>query len=157
MAAKSAGIKVIEFAVGMGPAIYKKQRGDTVYSLRIFPLGGFCLMEGEDEDSSSKDAFNNKPIRSRVLVIVMGSLMNLLTGFVIILILNATLPSLPTTTVDLFKEGETPSKTAGLQAGDRIVKLGDESVHITEDILFYMARLNGESVDITIVVTGIES
>lgn len=154
MAAKKAGIKVLEFAVGMGPAIWKKQRGETLYSLRIIPLGGFCQMEGEDEDSSSKDAFNNKPIGSRVAVIVMGSVMNLLTGFLIILVLNMTSPALPTTTVAQFKTGETPSLTAGLQVGDKIVKLNGESVHITEDILFFMSRLGGESVDVIVIRDG---
>ena len=51
--AKWAGIKVNEFAVGMGPAIFKKQKGETLYSLRAFPLGGYCAMEGEDEDTAA--------------------------------------------------------------------------------------------------------
>lgn len=154
LAAKSAGIKVLEFAIGMGPAILKKQKGETLYSLRAFPLGGFCQMEGEDEESPSEKAFNNKPIPSRVLVIVMGSAMNLLCGFLIIVALNFSQPSLPTTTVEAFKEGATPTKTAGLAVGDRIVKLNGESVHITEDILFFMARHDGSPVDITVVREG---
>jgi regulator of sigma E protease len=138
----------------MGPAILKKQRGETLYSLRVLPLGGFCQMEGEDEDSPSDNAFNNKPIGSRVLVIIMGSAMNLLTGFIIILVLNMLAPALPTTTVEMFKQGVTPSQTAGLQVGDRIVQLNGERMHITEDILFFMARLTGEDVDITVIRNG---
>ena len=57
--AKWAGIKVNEFAVGMGPAIFKKQKGETLYSLRAFPLGGYCAMEGADEESSDERSFDN--------------------------------------------------------------------------------------------------
>ena len=60
IAAKKCGVKVNKFALGMGPAIWKKQKGETEYSLRAFPIGGFCEMEGEDEESDEPRAFNNK-------------------------------------------------------------------------------------------------
>ena len=155
-AAKRAGIRVTEFAIGMGLAIFKHQRGDTLYSLRIFPLGGFCQMEGDEEDSDSPDAFGNKPILSRVAVIIMGSLMNLLLGFLIILALGAAADGFATTTVDKFREGETPSLERGLLPGDRIVKLNNERVNITEDILFFLSRHDGSAVDITALRDGQE-
>ena len=60
-AAKLFGIQVNEFSIGMGPALLKKQKGDTLYSLRLFPVGGYCAMEGEDEEASSDNprAFGN--------------------------------------------------------------------------------------------------
>ena len=61
IAAKKCGVKVNQFALGMGPAIWKKQRGETEYSLRAFPIGGFCAMEGEDEESDSKPKANFCP------------------------------------------------------------------------------------------------
>ena len=60
IAAKRLGVKVNEFAFGMGPVIWKKQKGETLHSIRLFPIGGFCSMEGEDEDSDEPRAFNNK-------------------------------------------------------------------------------------------------
>ena len=68
--AKWAGIKVNEFAVGMGPDILKKQKGETLYSLRIFPLGGYCAMEGEDEDSADERSFDNAKAYKRLVVIL---------------------------------------------------------------------------------------
>lgn len=60
--AKLSGIRVNEFALGMGPKLFSFQRGETLYALRLFPIGGFCAMEGEDEESSDERAFGNKPV-----------------------------------------------------------------------------------------------
>lgn len=86
--AKWAGIKVNEFAVGMGPAILKKQKGETLYSLRIFPLGGYCAMEGEDEDSSDERSFDNAKAYKRLIVILAGAFMNIILAIVALLIVN---------------------------------------------------------------------
>ena len=86
--AKWAGIKVNEFAVGMGPAILKKQKGETLYSLRIFPLGGYCAMEGEDEDSADERSFDNAKAYKRLVVILAGAFMNMLLAVVAFLIVN---------------------------------------------------------------------
>ena len=71
--AKACGVKVNEFAIGMGPAIFKKQKGDTLYAVRILPIGGYCAMEGEDEDSEDERAFNNKPAWQRACVLAAGA------------------------------------------------------------------------------------
>lgn len=73
--AKLCGIKVNKFALGMGPKILKKQIGETEYSLRLFPVGGFCAMEGEDQESENSRAFGNKPVWKRMFVIVAGAFM----------------------------------------------------------------------------------
>ena len=67
MAAKACGVKVNEFAIGMGPKVLKKQKGETLYSVRAFPLGGFCAMEGEDEDSQDERAFNRKSVWKKAI------------------------------------------------------------------------------------------
>ena len=85
--AKLCGIKVNEFAIGMGPAIFKKQKGETLYSVRVFPIGGFCAMEGEDEDSEDERAFNNQPAWQRAIVLAAGSIMNLLTAVILMIIM----------------------------------------------------------------------
>ena len=73
LVAKACGVKVNEFAIGMGPAIVKRQRGETLYSVRALPVGGYCAMEGEDEDSDDERAFNNKPAWKRALILAAGS------------------------------------------------------------------------------------
>ena len=81
--AKRNNITVEEFAIGMGPKIVSKKIGETVYSLRIFPLGGFCQMLGEDGESDSEKAFGNKTVWQRMKVIVAGAGMNFLLAFII--------------------------------------------------------------------------
>jgi regulator of sigma E protease len=85
--AKSVGVSVEEFALGMGPRLASFERGGTIYSIRPFPIGGFCRMEGEDEESDNPGAFNNRPIPARALVLFAGSLMNVLLCILMLSIL----------------------------------------------------------------------
>ena len=85
--AKLCGIRVEEFAIGMGPAIFQKQKGETLYSLRCVPFGGYCAMTGEDGESEDPRAFVNQKVWKRLLVLVAGAFMNFLLGFVIVFIL----------------------------------------------------------------------
>ena len=87
IAAKLSGITVLEFAVGMGPAFFKKQHKGTVYSLRVFPIGGYCKMEGEEESSDHPGSFSSKPLYKRFFVVVAGSFMNFIAGFLILVIM----------------------------------------------------------------------
>ena len=87
--AKLFGIQVNEFSVGMGPTLLKKQKGETLYSLRALPIGGFCAMEGEDEKSSNPRAFGNAAAWKQLVVLAGGAAMNFLTGLLILLILYA--------------------------------------------------------------------
>ena len=89
LAAKACGVRVNEFAIGMGPALLKKTKGDTQYSLRLLPIGGFCAMEGEEEDSSDPAALNNQGFWQKLLIFAAGALMNFLAGLIIILVLYA--------------------------------------------------------------------
>jgi regulator of sigma E protease len=86
MAAKACGVQVNEFAIGMGPALWHRQKGETEYSVRAFPIGGYCAMEGEDEESDNPRALNRQGFWKKFLIFVAGSAMNFLTGFLIILI-----------------------------------------------------------------------
>ena len=103
IAAKACGVKVNEFSIGMGPAFFKKQKGETLYSLRISPIGGFCAMEGEDEDSNDERAFNRKPAWQRAVVLAAGAFMNLLTA-VILMIIIAFWSGQATTVVDEVRQ-----------------------------------------------------
>ena len=78
MTARWAGVKVNEFAIGMGPAIFKKQKGETLYSVRLFPIGGYCSMEGEDAESDDANAFGKKSVYKRLIIVATGAIMNIL-------------------------------------------------------------------------------
>lgn len=117
--AKWAGIKVNEFAVGMGPAILKKQKGETLYSLRIFPLGGYCAMEGEDEDSADERSFDNAKAYKRLVVLLAGAFMNMLLAVVAFLIVNMQ-SGFTDLSIDKI-EANSPAYIAGIQENDEII------------------------------------
>ena len=75
--AKLFKVKVNEFSLGMGPALFKKRKGDTLYAVRLFPIGGYVAMEGEDDASEDERAFNKKPVWQKMIIVVAGALMNL--------------------------------------------------------------------------------
>ena len=85
--AKKSGVLVHEFALGMGPKLFGFQKGETLYSLRLFPIGGFCKMEGEDEESDSPRAFGKAKVWQRMLIVSAGAIMNVLLGLVLMCIL----------------------------------------------------------------------
>ena len=89
LAAKACGVRVNEFSIGMGPTILHKTKGDTTYSLRLLPIGGFCAMEGEEEDSNDPTALNNQSFWKKLIIFAAGAFMNFLTGLIIIVALYA--------------------------------------------------------------------
>ena len=87
--AKLLGVRVNEFAVGMGPAFFKKQKGETLYSLRVLPIGGYCAMEGEDDDSADPRSFGRAAGWKKLIILCAGAGMNFLTGLLVLLVLYA--------------------------------------------------------------------
>jgi len=73
LAAKACGVRVNEFAIGMGPTLWKKQKGETLYSLRAFPVGGFCAMEGEEEESDDPAALSNQGFWQKLIIFAAGT------------------------------------------------------------------------------------
>lgn len=153
-AAKACGIKVNEFAIGMGPAFFKKQKGETQYSLRIFPIGGFCAMEGEDEDSEDERAFNNKPAWQRAIVLAAGAFMNLVTA-VVLMIIIACWSGQATTVIDQVLD-DSPAYEAGIQAGDEITAVDGKKTDSWNDILTVIGGKKDEAVEITLLRDGSE-
>ena len=90
LTAKLLGVQVNEFAIGMGPALVSFQRGETQYSLRAFPIGGYCAMEGEDEENDNPRSFSNKSPWRKLIILAAGSVMNFIAGFVLVAILFGT-------------------------------------------------------------------
>lgn len=151
--AKLSKVSVNEFAIGMGPTLFKFKKKETVYALRLLPIGGFVSMEGEDEDSEAEGAFNNKPIWKRMIIVAAGAIMNLLLGLVILSILLSMKPLLGTTTVSGFYDNAT-SAQAGLQVGDKILSINGMSVLTTMDITVGMMRDGDGVMDFTVRRNG---
>ncbi|MDO4744968.1 MAG: RIP metalloprotease RseP [Bacillota bacterium] len=152
--AKMCGIKVNEFAIGMGPAFFKRQKGETLYSLRAFPIGGFCAMEGEDEDSEDERAFNNQPAWQRAIVLAAGSLMNLLTA-VILMIIIAFYMGQATTTIDIVQD-DSPAYEAGIMAGDEILAINEIEIKQWEDLQAIVGGHENEALDVRVLRDGAE-
>ena len=152
--AKACGVKVNEFSIGMGPAFFKRQKGETLYALRIFPIGGFCAMEGEDEDSDDERAFNNKPEWQRACVLAAGAFMNLLTA-VVLLIIIAFWSGQPTTTVDKVLE-DSPAYTAGIEQGDKIVSINGKDVNEWNDVIEIIGPSKDDKAEISVLRDGTE-
>ena len=138
IAAKRCGVKVLEFAVGMGPRIWHTKRGETEYSLRCLPVGGFCAMEGEDEDSEDPRAFSNQPAWKKLIILAAGSAMNFLLGFVLVGILFSDAGGYTSPVISGFFEGCPYEGT--LQTGDRITGVNGERVWFSGNFSEYVTR-----------------
>ncbi len=161
--AKLCGVRVNEFALGMGPRVVKFGKGETVYSIRAFPLGGFCAMEGEDEGAPTPAAvggsdeatappadpsrsFANKKVWQRFLIVVAGAVMNLVLGYVLLLVYNGFLQTpyddqgtvlFPTTTIARLEE-TTPAYQSGLRPGDTILEINGRRILMDSDMSMEM-------------------
>ena len=145
LAAKLCGVRVNEFAIGMGPALWKRKKGDTTYSLRVFPIGGYCALEGEEEDSDDPAALNNQGFWRKLLIFAAGALMNFVAGLVIILVLYADAAAFYEPVIHGFAPGCPLESEQGLQVGDRIWSIDGERVYIYGD-LDLLLGLNSDGV-----------
>ncbi len=126
--AKLSGVKVNEFSLFMGPAIWKKQKGETLYALRCIPLGGYCAMEGEDGDSDDDRAFTKAKVWKRAVILVAGATMNFILGFLMMLFFVSIYfqGDLPKSTVVKIEEGRPFAQQ--IQVGDELYKIDDRKV-----------------------------
>ena len=152
IAAKRLGVKVNEFAFGMGPVIWKKQKGETLHSIRLFPIGGFCSMEGEDEDAHEPRAFNNKKAGQKTIILAAGSFMNVLCAILIMSIVVGVL-GFTTTTIDTVSEGS-PAETAGIMAGDEITAIDGQPIEAWTDVSAAIASAEGGQIIMTVQRDG---
>lgn len=141
--AKLSGITVLEFAIGMGPAIYKKEKKGTLYSIRALPIGGYCKMEGEDTESDDEGAFCNQKLWKRFLVVVAGATLNVILGFVLFVIIALNSAPFATNVISSVDERSNMA-AAGVMAGDKIVRMNGRKISFYQDILLYKDELNPE-------------
>lgn len=150
--AKLCGIRVDEFAVGMGPVIFKKQKGDTLYTIRLLPIGGFCAM-GEDEERCTPDSFRQKPVCARMATIAAGAVMNLVLGFILSLILLLVEGGAVSTQIVWFAE-DAASSRYGLQLGDKITEINGVHIFSVKDITYQLGNDEDGVVDFVVKRDG---
>ena len=154
MAAKACGVRVNEFSIGMGPLIWHKETEETQYCLRLFPVGGFCTMEGEEEDSDDPTALNNQGFWAKLLIFAAGAAMNFIAGLLIILILYADAQAFYVPVVAGFADGCPLESADGLQEGDRLLRIDGEKVYVYSDISLLMGLNKTGAFDLQIERNG---
>lgn len=137
IAARKCDVPVEEFSIGMGPAIYQKQGKKTLFSIRILPIGGYCKMTGEEEKSDDVNAFCNKNVWQKILIVVAGATMNIVYAFVLILII-ANCAKVSTRKIDSVAENS-PAAIAGMEVGDVLMGVNGKEYKLIDDITFEVA------------------
>lgn len=154
LAAKASKVRVNEFSMFMGPAIFKKQVGDTLYAIRCIPIGGYCAMEGENEDTDDPHSFQKAAWWKRLIILIAGSFMNFVTGVVLIAVILSCSKGYTDTKLVSVEPDSSVAVTGGLQAGDRIVSFNGTKVDIYADFLLETYFLEDGSYDVTVERDG---
>jgi regulator of sigma E protease len=159
MTARACGVTVKEFAIGMGPKIFSwtSKKHNTKYALRLFPIGGFVSMENEDGtdenvDADDPGAFCNKSVPKRMLITVAGAAMNLLLGFLLMMIIVFSTQNLGSTVIAKFADNATSAEK--LMVEDEILKVGNTRVHTWNELAYEIMNSGYEPVDITVKRNG---
>lgn len=152
--ARRCGVAIKEFAVGMGPTLFSwnSKKYDTRYALRAFPIGGFVSMVGEDEESEDENAFCNKSVWKRMIIVVAGAVMNLLLGFVLMLMVVLLQGKIGSTIVADFSENAISNQQ--LQVGDEIIKIDGTRVHSGNEVMYEITNKGYEPIDILVKRDG---
>ena len=154
VAAKLSGVQVNEFALFMGPAIVKWKRGETQYSIRCIPIGGYCAMEGEDEDTDNPRSFQKAAWWKRLIVLVAGSAMNFITGVLLMAIVFAPAKQFVVPVIESAEEGCTVVREDGLHIGDRFLEVDGEKIYVQSDFSMLLALNPGETHDLVVERSG---
>lgn len=151
--AKLLGVQVNEFSIGMGPLLWSREKGETLYSIRALPIGGYCAMEGEDEESYDPRSFGQAKAWKKFLILVAGAAMNFLVGVLLCLILNAPNQAFVTPTISSLADGFPSQGEQGLMAGDRILSIDGERIYLYSDISLMLMR-GDETLDLVVERNG---
>lgn len=153
LTAKAFGMKVNEFAVGFGPKIWGKQKGETLYSIRWIPLGGYCALEGEDDASDDPRAFGNKSVWARFWVVIMGATVNIVFALVVFFIMFMSVGQYQSTVVDYFSENSAGER-AGILVGDEIYKINGKRMRTVSAITEFLRVNKDDEITVTVKRDG---
>ena len=151
--AKLFNVKVNEFAVGFGPKLFKVQGKETLYRFNLIPFGGYCAMEGEDEESKDDRAFCNAKAYKRFCIVAAGAVFNLLLGFIIVAITLAPQKTFTSTTVAWFSESAT-SNQSGLKIDDQILEIEGRRIYTSYDMAYAFTAVEDRKLDMTVKRDG---
>ena len=154
VAAKSLGVKVNEFSIGMGPAIFKREKGETLYALRCLPIGGYCAMEGEDEETDDPRCFTKQSAWKKIIILSAGSFMNFLLGLVLVLIIFSQAAGFNSPVISGFTENNPYEGADGLQVGDEIYSVDGHRIYFTGNFNLYLNRGADTNYDIVVIRDG---
>ena len=154
IAAKLSGVQVNEFSMFMGPAIFKKQVGETLYAIRCIPIGGYCAMEGEDADTDNPRSFRAAKWWKRLFILVAGSFMNFVVGVLLVTIVLFWQPAYATPQISTIEPWSTVSAGDGLQVGDTILEINGEKIRVFEDFTLATTFLANGSYDMVVLRDG---
>ena len=154
VAAKLSGVQVNEFSLFMGPAIWKKQVGETLYAIRTIPIGGYCAMEGEDGGSDNPRSFDKAAWWKRFIILVAGAAMNFLTGVILMLVVYMPANYVVVPVIDSFTDYCTINGENGLQPGDRIMELDGETIYVQSDFSLILSLNPGDVHDLVVERNG---
>lgn len=146
--AKLNGVKVEEFAIGMGPKLFGINGKETLYSFRAVPIGGYVKMLGEEEESSDEKSFSNKSPAQRLSIVAAGPIMN----FILAIVLFAAVSSLSGYLIPVVSKvvSQSPAMQAGIQQGDKILEVNDSRISTWDDFIAQVAMTKGAPLKITI-------
>ena len=154
LAAKASGVQVNEFAMFMGPAILKWRRGETQYSIRCIPLGGYCAMEGEDTDTDNPRSFQKAAWWKRLCILLAGAAMNFVSGFLIFALVLSPAQGFAQPVIAEAEEGNTIVYEECLHVGDRIIKINGNRVFISSDATMLFNLEAGDTYDLVVEREG---
>ena len=149
-AAKLSGVRVNEFSMFMGPALWKKQAGETLYALRLIPIGGYCAMEGEDQDTDDPRSFQKAAWWKRLIILVAGAAMNFVMGVLLMGIVYLPVQQVVEPVIGSFEAYATVDDGNGLQVGDRILEVDGEKIYVYSDFSMILGLNPGESHDLVV-------
>jgi len=148
MTARLNDVKIIEFSLGMGPAVYTREKGETIFSVRALPIGGYVKMEGEDGISDDPRSFVNKKPIQRLVILAAGAIMNFVLAYVLLVIIMLGL-GFPSTTIDEVI-ADYPAVEAGLASGDKIIGIDGEVIKTWEEVIQKISESEGQPLNIIV-------
>lgn len=153
-AAKLSGVQVNEFSLFMGPALWKKQVGETLYAIRLVPIGGYCAMEGEDGGSDNPRSFDKAAWWKRLIILVAGAAMNFAAGVILMIAIYLPIQQVVVPVIDSFEEFSTVDGTDGLQVGDTILEVDGEKIYVQSDFSMILSLNPGDVHDLVVERNG---
>ena len=155
IAARLCGVTVHEFAIGMGPALWKRTgKKGTVFSLRALPMGGYCAMEGEEGESEDPNSLHRKGFWQQIVIFAAGAFMNFLVGVLILFVLNLDAAAYRTAEITGFAPEFQLQGEAGLMQGDILYSVDGERIYIYSDISMFLGRGDGDGFDLVVLRDG---